>query len=864
MKMVALSCLLVFLHSTALSQISIFPYSTDFARTILDDPNSTEARATLEAIIGRDVQAWSTILDGMDAGSGVLDDLQIDNTMAIGQAPVASTALEIDADALTTANPIGMRFKGTLPVTATGSFNAFTTLPNLVNDTFAMTNFFHYNLSNVTLLGGTPTVGTQTGYHTNDLTSGNTNYGFRGEVSAGANKWNLYMDGTAANYLAGGGQFGSDSHNINITSTGALTTTGVGYVSGVSSFDVRDYGAGIGESLATNTTAFQSAIDAAEAANGGIVKVPIGSFHVGSLNIEGENVIIEGSAPGYDYGSTKSSSVLYVNDGEATYLLRIHRLAAYSGLKQINLRSNGALNSSPPCVATTDGVEYGVFIEVGTSIMRDVSVNKFQYGVVLAQAGNSNVFRDCGFHWNTRCGFANTIGSAAAYAVHHPNISVPAGYIPTTIFSMDNCLMRRNGWGMILRQGGGVFHNTLIESNHFGGLMAYTNTGTGVGGTFTGQFYVENNFIGTGAGADGYTITQNNMLKLSNPSTFIDWTDATDSKYQIYFMAEDAGTTYGPIITINGLAMVISGNQKAGYLKSSYKCRFIHGAYTGGASSDWTFSDGAGHNSTATLFKYFSGSLPTDLGNRGTIITLETSATDGGSGQGGGLTATIGRFRGLAGDVNDLVAEDPNFTGTTVTEIFQGGTDANNVTVSAEGAFSLTGDARVQKEVVLSLDGIGKGATAPTLTRLASSIGYAFGIGDDGYMQIEVPADWAAGTGIEFYIHCYNTEAYATNSGEVQWQGIWYAVPEDGSEAIDGATHNGTLDSGDINLATTAKGLQEVEIGEISGASLAQHDVITILISRVAIDGGNNPTAGEPVIIQAEIEYTSDKLGLAL
>lgn len=39
MKMVALSCLLACLHSTALGQISIFPYSTDYARTLLDDPN---------------------------------------------------------------------------------------------------------------------------------------------------------------------------------------------------------------------------------------------------------------------------------------------------------------------------------------------------------------------------------------------------------------------------------------------------------------------------------------------------------------------------------------------------------------------------------------------------------------------------------------------------------------------------------------------------------------------------------------------------------------------------------------------------------------------------------------------------------
>jgi hypothetical protein len=33
------------------------------------------------------------------------------------------------------------------------------------------------------------------------------NIGFRGAIASGSNRWNLYMDGTAANFLAGGAIF---------------------------------------------------------------------------------------------------------------------------------------------------------------------------------------------------------------------------------------------------------------------------------------------------------------------------------------------------------------------------------------------------------------------------------------------------------------------------------------------------------------------------------------------------------------------------------------------------------------------------------------------------------------------------------
>lgn len=182
--------------------------------------------------------------------------------------------------------------------------------------------------------------------------------------------------------------------------------------------------------------------------------------------------------------------------------------------------------------------------------------------------------------------------------------------------------------------------------------------------------------------------------------------------------------------------------------------------------------------------------------------------------------------------------------------------------IASDGELTLYGTARVMKEVAFPLDGIGKGATAPTLTRLGNTIGYAFTIGDDGYIHFEIPDDWAATTPITIHLHIYTNETYAANSGETRWQGAWSAIPEDGTEPVDGATHTGTVDSGDVNIPAAAKGMQEIDMSAIAGASLAQHDTIAIKLSRVALVAGSNPTA-EPVVISAEYEYYADKLGEA-
>jgi len=187
------------------------------------------------------------------------------------------------------------------------------------------------------------------------------------------------------------------------------------------------------------------------------------------------------------------------------------------------------------------------------------------------------------------------------------------------------------------------------------------------------------------------------------------------------------------------------------------------------------------------------------------------------------------------------------------------GDDANYVDVNSEGTITFAGDARVQKVIHLPLVGLGTGGTAPTLTRLGNYAGYAFTISDDSYFSLESPIDRAAGTDITLSLYWYINEAYVTNSGEVRWQVKWSATPDSSTEAVDAAVHNATVAGSDENIPATAKFLTKTSL-TITGTNIVADDIIGLLISRIALTGGANPTA-EPVIVRVEAYYTADKFG---
>jgi hypothetical protein len=80
---------------------------------------------------------------------------------------------------------------------------------------FTLTNIYHY-LATQGTFGAGSSVTNQAGFWAGgNLTGATNNFGFYGNIPSGTNRWNLYMNGTAANYMAGTLSIGGTTINSN-------------------------------------------------------------------------------------------------------------------------------------------------------------------------------------------------------------------------------------------------------------------------------------------------------------------------------------------------------------------------------------------------------------------------------------------------------------------------------------------------------------------------------------------------------------------------------------------------------------------------------------------------------------------------
>lgn len=121
----------------------------------------------------------------------------------------------------------GMAIESSIQSDVTGTTRIFSSNPTTQATAFTLTNLYHYAASSQTLGAGS-VVTTQAGFFAGSgLTTATNNYGFQGDIPSGTNRFNLYMSGTARNYLAGALNIGSTTDN----GTGAVlqVTGGITY-----------------------------------------------------------------------------------------------------------------------------------------------------------------------------------------------------------------------------------------------------------------------------------------------------------------------------------------------------------------------------------------------------------------------------------------------------------------------------------------------------------------------------------------------------------------------------------------------------------------------------------------------------------
>jgi hypothetical protein len=140
-------------------------------------------------------------------GAGYFSD-----SVGIGSTTLTGRSLSIERQITGSVTSHGVIQNGTVQLDVTSTAYGFRNIINTVNSlTVGVYNHFYAQQGTI---GTSNTITEQSGFFVANLTSGTFNFGFRGQVASGTDRWNLYMDGTANNFLSGNTQIG----------TGALTS----------------------------------------------------------------------------------------------------------------------------------------------------------------------------------------------------------------------------------------------------------------------------------------------------------------------------------------------------------------------------------------------------------------------------------------------------------------------------------------------------------------------------------------------------------------------------------------------------------------------------------------------------------------
>jgi len=155
--------------------------------------------------------------------------------LGIGTTSLTQANLAINKNLTGSTTMYGILNIGQVQSSVTTNVNYYATFSTVQNTAFTLGELVHYRADSAGGFGSA-TVTNQYGFFVqNSLTGATNNFGFFGNIPSGTNRWNLYMAGTAANYMAGNLRIGTTTTdgtsllevagNVNFNGSGSRTVS---------------------------------------------------------------------------------------------------------------------------------------------------------------------------------------------------------------------------------------------------------------------------------------------------------------------------------------------------------------------------------------------------------------------------------------------------------------------------------------------------------------------------------------------------------------------------------------------------------------------------------------------------------------
>jgi hypothetical protein len=123
-------------------------------------------------------------------------------SLGIGATNLTGRSLSVSKNITGATTSYAIRQDGIIQSDVTTDARGYHNSLSTAASAFTLANYYHYIATQGTIGGGSA-VTNQYGFVVDFLTSATNNYAFFSNINAAANRWNIYMAGTAANYMAG-------------------------------------------------------------------------------------------------------------------------------------------------------------------------------------------------------------------------------------------------------------------------------------------------------------------------------------------------------------------------------------------------------------------------------------------------------------------------------------------------------------------------------------------------------------------------------------------------------------------------------------------------------------------------------------